>query len=154
MSVNQVAEKVEVLGAFNMKTRRILKGHGNKVLCMDWCKDKRRLVSSSQVCTHPHTGLGLYLYCISLCVHPFKSPPQLCSCEGLLIISAVHGADVSDSCLITPLVFTPMLHTPPSQFSITPSPFSLTSSSVPHSVVKVPSTNTQRKYILFNSRHI
>ncbi|TKC34536.1 hypothetical protein EI555_008185 [Monodon monoceros] len=31
-----------------MKTRRTLKGHGNKVLCMDWCKDKRRIVSSSQ----------------------------------------------------------------------------------------------------------
>ncbi|KFZ68112.1 Guanine nucleotide-binding protein subunit beta-5, partial [Podiceps cristatus] len=36
------------LGQFVMKTRRILKGHGNKVLCMDGCKDKRRIVSSSQ----------------------------------------------------------------------------------------------------------
>uniref|UniRef100_A0A8B9S643 G protein subunit beta 5 n=1 Tax=Apteryx owenii TaxID=8824 RepID=A0A8B9S643_APTOW len=35
-------------GRFVMKTRRTLKGHGNKVLCMDWCKDKRRIVSSSQ----------------------------------------------------------------------------------------------------------
>lgn len=53
-SVHQLAEKVEVLGALSIKTRRLLKGHGNKVLCMDWCKDKRRLVSSSQVhtCTH------------------------------------------------------------------------------------------------------
>lgn len=49
--VHQVAEKVEGLGQFVMKTRRTLKGHGNKVLCMDWCKDKRRIVSSSQV-TH------------------------------------------------------------------------------------------------------
>ncbi|KAM6980576.1 guanine nucleotide-binding protein subunit beta-5b [Aplochiton taeniatus] len=48
VELHQVAEKVEVLGTFNVKTRRILKGHGNKVLCMDWCKDKRRLVSSSQ----------------------------------------------------------------------------------------------------------
>jgi len=47
--VHQVAEKVEGLGQFVMKTRRTLKGHGNKVLCMDWCKDKRRIVSSSQV---------------------------------------------------------------------------------------------------------
>lgn len=47
--MHQVAEKVEGLGQFVMKTRRTLKGHGNKVLCMDWCKDKRRIVSSSQV---------------------------------------------------------------------------------------------------------
>lgn len=47
--VHQVAERVEALGQFVMKTRRTLKGHGNKVLCMDWCKDKRRIVSSSQV---------------------------------------------------------------------------------------------------------
>ena len=47
-AVHQVAEKVEGLGQFVMKTRRTLKGHGNKVLCMDWCKDKRRIVSSSQ----------------------------------------------------------------------------------------------------------
>uniref|UniRef100_A0A8C6WZ99 Guanine nucleotide binding protein (G protein), beta 5b n=1 Tax=Neogobius melanostomus TaxID=47308 RepID=A0A8C6WZ99_9GOBI len=45
---NLVADKIEVLGALAIKTRRVLKGHGNKVLCMDWCKDKRRLVSSSQ----------------------------------------------------------------------------------------------------------
>lgn len=48
-AVHQVAERVEALGQFVMKTRRTLKGHGNKVLCMDWCKDKRRIVSSSQV---------------------------------------------------------------------------------------------------------
>ncbi|XP_010770403.1 guanine nucleotide-binding protein subunit beta-5-like [Notothenia coriiceps] len=48
IELNQVAEKVEVLGALAIKTRRVLKGHGNKVLCMDWCKDKRRIVSSSQ----------------------------------------------------------------------------------------------------------
>uniref|UniRef100_G3QFE2 Guanine nucleotide-binding protein subunit beta-5 n=1 Tax=Gorilla gorilla gorilla TaxID=9595 RepID=G3QFE2_GORGO len=51
--LHQVAERVEALGQFVMKTRRTLKGHGNKVLCMDWCKDKRRIVSSSQVC-HEH----------------------------------------------------------------------------------------------------
>lgn len=51
LAVHQVAERVEALGQFVMKTRRTLKGHGNKVLCMDWCKDKRRIVSSSQV---PH----------------------------------------------------------------------------------------------------
>lgn len=49
ITVHQVAERVEALGQFVMKTRRTLKGHGNKVLCMDWCKDKRRIVSSSQV---------------------------------------------------------------------------------------------------------
>ncbi|MGH0143615.1 UNVERIFIED_CONTAM: hypothetical protein FKN15_003689 [Acipenser sinensis] len=46
--LHQVADRVDALGQFVMKTRRTLKGHGNKVLCMDWCKDKRRLVSSSQ----------------------------------------------------------------------------------------------------------
>uniref|UniRef100_A0A8C6UX37 Guanine nucleotide binding protein (G protein), beta 5b n=1 Tax=Neogobius melanostomus TaxID=47308 RepID=A0A8C6UX37_9GOBI len=48
VELHQVADKIEVLGALAIKTRRVLKGHGNKVLCMDWCKDKRRLVSSSQ----------------------------------------------------------------------------------------------------------
>uniref|UniRef100_A0A672M7U5 Guanine nucleotide-binding protein subunit beta-5-like n=1 Tax=Sinocyclocheilus grahami TaxID=75366 RepID=A0A672M7U5_SINGR len=48
VELHQVAEKTEALGQFVMKTRRTLKGHGNKVLCMDWCKDKRRIVSSSQ----------------------------------------------------------------------------------------------------------
>uniref|UniRef100_A0AAR2JBW7 G protein subunit beta 5 n=1 Tax=Pygocentrus nattereri TaxID=42514 RepID=A0AAR2JBW7_PYGNA len=48
VELHQVAEKVETLGQFVIKTRRTLKGHGNKVLCMDWCRDKRRMVSSSQ----------------------------------------------------------------------------------------------------------
>ncbi|KAI5611368.1 guanine nucleotide-binding protein subunit beta-5b [Silurus asotus] len=46
--LKQVAEKVEALGSFTLKSRRILKGHSNKVLCLDWCSDKRRIVSSSQ----------------------------------------------------------------------------------------------------------
>ncbi|KAM9764733.1 guanine nucleotide-binding protein subunit beta-5b isoform 1-T2 [Menidia menidia] len=48
VELHQVAEKVELVGALSIKTRRVLKGHGNKVLCTDWCKDRRRLVSSSQ----------------------------------------------------------------------------------------------------------
>nr|XP_023672959.1 guanine nucleotide-binding protein subunit beta-5a-like [Paramormyrops kingsleyae] len=48
VELHQVAEKVDPLGQFVLKTRRTLKGHGNKVLCMDWCRDKRRIVSSSQ----------------------------------------------------------------------------------------------------------
>ncbi|KAL4005672.1 hypothetical protein ACER0C_005385 [Sarotherodon galilaeus] len=44
--LHDVAEKVEGLGQFVMKTRRTLKGHGNKVLCMDWCKDKRRICTN------------------------------------------------------------------------------------------------------------
>uniref|UniRef100_A0A8C1VC88 Guanine nucleotide binding protein (G protein), beta 5b n=1 Tax=Cyprinus carpio TaxID=7962 RepID=A0A8C1VC88_CYPCA len=48
VELHQVAEKIDALGQFVMKTRRTLKGHGNKVLCMDWCRDKRRIVSSSQ----------------------------------------------------------------------------------------------------------
>lgn len=42
-----------------IKTKRVLKGHGNKVLCMDWCKDKRRLVSSSQV-----QSIHLSIHCL------------------------------------------------------------------------------------------
>uniref|UniRef100_A0AAY4CTI0 Uncharacterized protein n=1 Tax=Denticeps clupeoides TaxID=299321 RepID=A0AAY4CTI0_9TELE len=48
VELHQVAEKVETVAQLTIKTRRTLKGHGNKVLCMDWCKDKRRIVSSSQ----------------------------------------------------------------------------------------------------------
>ncbi|CAG00829.1 unnamed protein product [Tetraodon nigroviridis] len=48
VELHQVAEKVETLAGLSVKTKRVLKGHGNKVLCMDWCRDKRRLVSSSQ----------------------------------------------------------------------------------------------------------
>uniref|UniRef100_A0A3Q3B178 G protein subunit beta 5 n=1 Tax=Kryptolebias marmoratus TaxID=37003 RepID=A0A3Q3B178_KRYMA len=48
VELHQVAEKVEAVAALSIKTRRVLKGHGNKVLCVDWCKDKRRVVSSSQ----------------------------------------------------------------------------------------------------------
>ena len=32
----------------NIKIRKSLKGHNSKVLCLDWCSDKRHLVSSSQ----------------------------------------------------------------------------------------------------------
>ncbi|XP_063045008.1 guanine nucleotide-binding protein subunit beta-5b isoform X1 [Engraulis encrasicolus] len=48
VELNTLAEKIEPVGQLNIKTRRILKGHGNKVLCVDWCTDKRRMVSSSQ----------------------------------------------------------------------------------------------------------
>ncbi|KAL2088780.1 hypothetical protein ACEWY4_015679 [Coilia grayii] len=48
VELNQLAEKVEAVGQLNIRVRRVLKGHANKVLCMDWCTDKRRMVSSSQ----------------------------------------------------------------------------------------------------------
>ncbi|XP_061670810.1 guanine nucleotide-binding protein subunit beta-5b [Syngnathoides biaculeatus] len=48
VELSKVAEKVEAVSSLSIKTRRVLKGHNNKVLCMDWCKDKRRMVSSSQ----------------------------------------------------------------------------------------------------------
>lgn len=46
--LHKLAEKVEDVGTLTIKTKRILKGHGNKVLCLDWCVDNRRMVSSSQ----------------------------------------------------------------------------------------------------------
>ncbi|KAJ3597017.1 hypothetical protein NHX12_003417 [Muraenolepis orangiensis] len=69
VELHQVAEKVEGLGQFVMKTRRTLKGHGNKVLCMDWCKDKRRIVSSSQehAVTMPCTWVMACAYAPSGC---------------------------------------------------------------------------------------
>eukprot|EP00069_Balaena_mysticetus_P009852 bmy_20428T0 len=69
VELHQVAERVEALGQFVMKTRRTLKGHGNKVLCMDWCKDKRRIVSSSQehAVTMPCTWVMACAYAPSGC---------------------------------------------------------------------------------------
>lgn len=43
-----VAARLDSIGNLNLKTRRILKANNGKVLCIDWCQDKRRLVSSSQ----------------------------------------------------------------------------------------------------------
>ncbi|KAK2704847.1 hypothetical protein QYM36_017035 [Artemia franciscana] len=43
-----VAERIEPINNLNIKTRRVLKGHQAKVLCLDWCSDKRHMVSSSQ----------------------------------------------------------------------------------------------------------
>ena len=46
--MSKAAENVDNLGPLAVKTRRVLKGHQSKVLCMDWSADKRHLVSSSQ----------------------------------------------------------------------------------------------------------
>ncbi|XP_064608165.1 guanine nucleotide-binding protein subunit beta-5-like [Liolophura sinensis] len=43
-----VAQRLEGLPQLNIKSRRVLKGHQGKVLCMDWSTDKRHIVSSSQ----------------------------------------------------------------------------------------------------------
>ncbi|KAK6179230.1 guanine nucleotide-binding protein subunit beta-5 [Patella vulgata] len=43
-----VAQRLDNLAQFNIKPRRVLKGHQGKVLCMDWSSDKRHIVSSSQ----------------------------------------------------------------------------------------------------------
>lgn len=48
--MGEVTKKIENMTQFNMKARKVLKGHHGKVLCMDWSKDKRHIVSSSQVC--------------------------------------------------------------------------------------------------------
>jgi guanine nucleotide-binding protein subunit beta-5 len=56
--VSKAAEHVDTLGSLAVKTRRVLKGHQSKVLCMDWSADKRHLVSSSQV-------LNFFDQCIS-----------------------------------------------------------------------------------------
>lgn len=43
-----VASKLDPIVSLAIKSRRLLKGHNGKVLCLDWAQDKRRLVSSSQ----------------------------------------------------------------------------------------------------------
>lgn len=48
MDMGEVTKKIENMTQFNMKARKVLKGHHGKVLCMDWSKDKRHIVSSSQ----------------------------------------------------------------------------------------------------------
>ena len=49
-SLTAVADRLDPLPIMTIKSRRVLKGHQGKVLCMDWCvKDKRHVVSSSQV---------------------------------------------------------------------------------------------------------
>jgi WD40 repeat protein len=44
-----VAQKLEPVTNFQIKPRRILKGHQGKVLALDWCSDKRHLATTSQV---------------------------------------------------------------------------------------------------------
>ena len=39
---------VPSIDQLNIKIRKSLKGHNAKVVCLDWCSDKRHLVSSAQ----------------------------------------------------------------------------------------------------------
>ncbi|XP_068620298.1 guanine nucleotide-binding protein subunit beta-5 [Battus philenor] len=48
VTLSCVAERLEAINFFNLKLRRLLKGHQSKVLCCDWSSDKRHIVSSSQ----------------------------------------------------------------------------------------------------------
>ena len=47
--VTDVTAQIEPIQNYTAKARRVLKGHQGKVVCMDWCVDKRHIVSSSQV---------------------------------------------------------------------------------------------------------
>ena len=44
-----VAQKLDIITNFQLKPRRVLKGHQGKVLAIDWCSDKRHIASTSQV---------------------------------------------------------------------------------------------------------
>jgi hypothetical protein len=44
-----VAQKLEPINNIQLKARRVLKGHQNKVLALDWCCDKRHMATTSQV---------------------------------------------------------------------------------------------------------
>lgn len=43
-----IAEKLEPINNYHLKTRRTLKSHQGKVLAIDWSSDKRHVASSSQ----------------------------------------------------------------------------------------------------------
>lgn len=49
IAVVLVGQRLNDLPPLAIKARKVLKGHQGKVLCMDWCSDKRHIVSSSQV---------------------------------------------------------------------------------------------------------
>ena len=65
-AVNVVSQRLEGLPPLTIKTRRVLKGHQGKVLYMDWCADKRHIVSSSQVilfkCLNRYYAASFYTY--------------------------------------------------------------------------------------------
>ncbi|KAF8561317.1 hypothetical protein P879_11340 [Paragonimus westermani] len=43
-----ISHNLDPIPAINVRTRRVLKGHQGKVLCLAWATDKRHIVSSSQ----------------------------------------------------------------------------------------------------------
>ena len=45
---SSIASKLDSITSLVIKSRRLLKSHNGKVLCIDWAQDKRHLVSSSQ----------------------------------------------------------------------------------------------------------
>ncbi|KAI8351218.1 guanine nucleotide binding protein beta subunit 2 [Choanephora cucurbitarum] len=48
VTLHEVAQKIAKLPRTTMKVRRTLKGHLAKIYAMQWCEDKRHLVSASQ----------------------------------------------------------------------------------------------------------
>ncbi|RNA01031.1 guanine nucleotide-binding subunit beta-5 [Brachionus plicatilis] len=48
VALNVVAQKLDPITSFQLKSRRSLKGHQSKVLALDWSCDKRHIASSSQ----------------------------------------------------------------------------------------------------------
>lgn len=48
VELHVVAQKLETIHNFQLKQRRVLKGHQGKVLALDWCSDKRHIASTSQ----------------------------------------------------------------------------------------------------------
>ncbi|PIK51120.1 putative guanine nucleotide-binding protein subunit beta-5 [Apostichopus japonicus] len=48
VELSVVASRLDPLPPISLKPRRILKGHQGKVLCLDWARDQRHMVTSSQ----------------------------------------------------------------------------------------------------------
>lgn len=83
-AVTTVAARLEPVPPLTIKTRKVLKGHQGKVLCSDWCSDKRHLVSSSQVRqTDRHRESGTLLAGSKLRKVPGVLPRNIISLSGL-----------------------------------------------------------------------
>ncbi|CAD5206239.1 unnamed protein product [Bursaphelenchus okinawaensis] len=99
--IQQAADRLEPMGALNIKQRRILKGHASKVLCMDWSQDKRHIVSSSQdgkvivwdgFTTNKEHALTMPTTWVMACA--YAPSGQLIACGGL-----------DNKCSVVPLSF-------------------------------------------------
>ena len=79
------------LVAPQLRCRRILKGHTGKILALDWCSDKRKVVTSSQV------GVKFFFFMIKLremltkIFFFLKSSLKFQGCHHIIIFSILNN---------------------------------------------------------------